>query len=108
MGVLERVKNAKGRTYVSCDKPKALICVEDYIDYKKFEMNIGLDISVIAQASEECYYRFDYKTYKAHKVRFDFKEKIILVYHDEFDKMPLLLPFSDYGKKWSVYVEDLL
>ena len=40
---LEKIKNAKGRTYIEYEgKP---ICVDDYFEYKQIEKELGIDLS---------------------------------------------------------------
>ena len=40
---LEKIKNAKGRTYI--DYNGQPICVDDYFEYKQFEKDLDIDLS---------------------------------------------------------------
>ena len=56
---LEKIKNAKGRTYVSCDNPEAIICVEDWLEYQAFSKELGIDLLVLLKAKRDgVYWRF--------------------------------------------------
>ena len=49
---LEKIKKAKGRTYINVEDCPIPICVDDYLEYKKIEEELGIDLLTLAKKAK--------------------------------------------------------
>lgn len=116
---LEKIKKAKGRTYINVEDCPIPICVEDYVEYKRIEKKLGIDLRIfikcLALLNQD---KFTY-TYVLGKSKDCFMTAITPIQflvdmeHKEFVETrrekgyEQHLKFKDYGKTWALTKEEL-
>lgn len=71
---LEKIKKAKGRTYINVENCPIPICVEDYLEYKKIEKELGIDLITLFKILKDGIIVEDNKTICFREVALSYSE----------------------------------
>lgn len=114
---LEKIKKAKGRTYINVEDCPIPICVDDYLEYKKIEKELGIDLSILFKALRNGFYYHDNYGNVVHTS--DTESYIFLsaksclpnqmcIEVDFGDLETMYFYLQEYGKTWALTIKELL
>lgn len=116
---LEKIKKAKGRTYINVEDCPIPICVDDYITYKEIEKEFGISLITLFKALKNGFYYFGnggivHTSNKENYIFLSAKSCLpnqMCIEVDFGDLETMYFYFQDYGKKqnggWALTREEI-